>query len=94
MPQNKLPLRRLLMTLNKLWLRGSNSPRMRRKKHPKHSLLRYKLYLKSHERYQITYNKKHQFANSQLAVLFDMPSDERLHAKSTIELVVAPPGVV
>ena len=60
------------------------------------TILPYKLYLKSHKPYQITYNKKHQFANSQLAVLFDMPSDERLHAKSTIELVVAPvpPGVI
>ena len=60
------------------------------------TILPYKLYLKSHEPFQIiTYNKKPQFvANSQLAVLIDMPSDERLHAKGTIELVVAPPGVV
>ena len=43
-------------------------------------------------RYQITYNKQGQFSNSQLAVLFELPSPQVIASRSPIKLLVAPPG--
>lgn len=46
--------------------------------------------------YEITYNdptKKDKFSNSQLAVLFDIPSQEDLDRFKSIEVYVPPPGL-
>jgi len=43
-------------------------------------------------RYQITYNKPLQFSNSQLAILFDLPTRSQIDLMTPITMVVAPPG--
>ena len=43
-------------------------------------------------RYQITYNKPDNFSNSQLAMLFTLPTQRQLDSKLPIEMIVAPPG--
>ena len=44
------------------------------------------------ERYQITYNKPSKFSNSQLAILFEPPEQDRVDEKRPITMMVAPPG--
>jgi hypothetical protein len=43
-------------------------------------------------RYQITYNEQSKFSNSQLAILINLPDQERVDAKLPIAMLVAPPG--
>jgi hypothetical protein len=43
-------------------------------------------------RYQITYNEQSKFSNSQLAILINLPNQERVDAKLPIAMLVAPPG--
>ena len=43
-------------------------------------------------RYQITSNKPRKYSNSQLAILFELPSQEHIDNKRPIALVLAPPG--
>jgi len=50
------------------------------------------LILYSGGRYQITYNNGSLFSNSQLAILFDLPTQEQIDGKRTIKMIVAPAG--
>jgi DNA replication protein DnaC len=42
--------------------------------------------------YEITYNKKNAFNQSQLAVLINVPDNTQIEERKSIEVVVAPPG--
>lgn len=43
-------------------------------------------------RYQITANEKNKYSNSQLAVLFKMPTQDQIDKKLPIEMLLSPPG--
>lgn len=43
-------------------------------------------------RYQLTYNNGAKFSNAQLAVLFDLPTQEHVDKKLALKMVVAPAG--
>jgi hypothetical protein len=51
-----------------------------------------KLYFYERGRYQITANKSGKYSNSQLAMLFSMPSQEHVDQKLPIKMLVSPPG--
>jgi len=51
-----------------------------------------KLYFYERGRYQITANQPGKYSNSQLAMLFKMPTQEQLDRKLPIEMLVSPPG--
>jgi hypothetical protein len=43
-------------------------------------------------RYQLTYNNGAKFSNAQLAVLFELPTQEQVDKKSALKMIVAPAG--
>lgn len=42
--------------------------------------------------YEITYNEQNKFSHGQIAILFDMPTEEQLQNWKKIKVLVAPPG--
>lgn len=43
--------------------------------------------------YEFTYNKENSFSQSQMAILYDMPSTEDVHIFKKIKILCAPPGI-